>query len=255
MNAKEAANQLRPSFHLESMPPEDRHHVKFVEDVAAELGIEPTPFNLHQVADALDRADIRGDSLEYPKMLYSRSHHVEGTVTASFYDARHDWVWAHVANEDEAKRLGAGWVEDPAQLPPRGDIPLHLALETVANVIGPEDQPYHPYGPDGAKLGAELRVRLPGDYVAPDSSEVPAVGAGLAGAPAPEEVNDKAAEALRADQVKQSLPAKELSSFEQRYDPAAGSLQNAAQQNALEPARIGQTTLEPEEQTQGSSVS
>lgn len=138
MNAKEAAEKLRPTFNLESMPPEDRHHVKFVEDVASELGIEPTPFNLHQVADALDAADIHGDSLEYPKMLYSRSHHVEGTVAASFYDSRHDWVWAHVENEDEAKKLGAGWVEDPAQLPPRGEIPIHAPPAPVVEPVAAE---------------------------------------------------------------------------------------------------------------------
>lgn len=125
MNAKEAADKLRPTFHLESMPTEDRHHVKFVEDVAAELGVEPTPFNLHQVADALDEAEIHEDSNEFPKMLYSRTHHTEKAIPDSHYDRRHDFVWVHVANEDEAKVLGSGWVENPADLPPRGDIPLH----------------------------------------------------------------------------------------------------------------------------------
>lgn len=137
MNAHDAAEKLRPTFVLESMPAEDRHHVKFIEDVAAELGVEPTPFNLLQVGHALDAADIHGDSNEFPKMLYSRSHHAEGTVSASFYDARHDWVWAHVANQDEAAKLGAGWVEDTAELPPRGDIPLHLP-PAAAGVEEPE---------------------------------------------------------------------------------------------------------------------
>lgn len=137
MNAKEAADRLRPHFVLESMPAEDRHHVKFVEDVASELGVEPSAFNLHQVASALDEHDIRGDSLEYPKMLFSRSHHAVEGVSASIYDPRHDWVWAHVANADAAVKLGAGWFEDPAELPARGEIPLHApeppALPVAAN--------------------------------------------------------------------------------------------------------------------------
>lgn len=157
MNAKEAADKIRPDFHLVSMPPEDHHHVKFVEDVAAELGVEPTPFNLHQVGQALDHADIHGDSIEFPKMLYSRSHHAEGTIEASFYDARHDWVWAHVANQEEADKLGSGWVEDPADLPPRGEIPLHAAVPEKSI-----DQLYdEQFAADNAKFGGAPLLKEP----------------------------------------------------------------------------------------------
>lgn len=131
MTPTEAADKIRPDFHLESMPPEDRHHVKFIEDVASELGVEPTPFNLHQVGQALYRADIHPESNEYPKMLYSRTHHAEDGVGASIYEPRHDFVWAHVANDDEAKKLGSGWVEDPSELPARGEIPLHAEPKAV----------------------------------------------------------------------------------------------------------------------------
>jgi hypothetical protein len=144
MNVKEAADKIRPDFHLESMPPEDRHHVKFIEDVAAELGVEHTPFNLHQVGQALDRADIHPESNEYPKMLYSRSHHAEEGIGASVYEPRHDFVWAHVANEDEAKKLGSGWVEDISELPPRGEIPLHAEPKAVeyAPAVEHEEPPF-----------------------------------------------------------------------------------------------------------------
>lgn len=125
MNAKEAADKLRPDFNLQQMPPEHRHHVKFVEDVATELGIEHTAFNLHQVADALDEAGIHETGDEYPKMLFSRQHHVEKDIPASIYDPRHDYTWVHVANEDEASKLGSGWVENSSDLPERGDIPVH----------------------------------------------------------------------------------------------------------------------------------
>jgi hypothetical protein len=144
MTPTEAADKIRPDFHLESMPPEDRHHVKFIEDVASELGVEHTPFNLHQVGQALDRADIHPDSNEYPKMLYSRTHHAEEGVGASVYEPRHDFVWAHVANEDEAKKLGSGWVEDISELPPRGEIPLHAEPKAVehAPVVEHEEPPF-----------------------------------------------------------------------------------------------------------------
>ena len=83
MNPKDAADKLRPDFHLAQMPPEDRHHVKFVEDVAGELGVEPTPFNLRQVAHALDAADIHGDDHHFPMMFYSRQHHAVEGIAAS----------------------------------------------------------------------------------------------------------------------------------------------------------------------------
>ena len=132
MNAQEAAERLRPSFKLEAMPAEDRHHVKFVEDVATALGIEHSHFNLHQVADAVDRAGIEQDSNEYPKMLYSRQHHAVKAVGASMYDPRHDHVWTVVADEEQAAALPEGWVDDIAKLPPRGEIPLH-AVAPIEN--------------------------------------------------------------------------------------------------------------------------
>jgi hypothetical protein len=132
MNAKEAADKIRPDFHLEQMPAEDRHHVKFIEDVASELDVAHTPFNLHQVGQALHHAGIEPDSIEYPKMLYSRTHHIEEGIAASHYDARHDYVWVHVANEEQAAKLGSGWVDKPSELPPRGEIPVHAEPKAVA---------------------------------------------------------------------------------------------------------------------------
>jgi hypothetical protein len=119
MNAKEAAEKLRPSFHLDASPPEDRRRSLFVEQVATELGVEHTPFNLHQVSAALEAADVHEDAGDYPKMLYSREHHAVEGVAASVFDPRHDHMWVHVENEDQEHALGAGWIADHTQLPPR----------------------------------------------------------------------------------------------------------------------------------------
>jgi len=115
---KQAADALRPHFNLEQMPAEDRHHVKFVEAVATELGIEHTHFNLAQVASALDHHEISADSNEYPKMLFSREHHKVDGIAPSIHDARHKAMWVHVASPEEAAKLGEGWVDDLAKLPP-----------------------------------------------------------------------------------------------------------------------------------------
>jgi len=131
MTPKEAADKLRPDFHLALMPAEERHHVKFVEAVAAELGVEPTHFNLAQVANAIDHHGIEADSFEYPKMMFSRTHHSDPSIPPSFYDKRHDHVWVHVASAEEAEKLGAGWVEDHMRLPPRGEIPLYAAPKAM----------------------------------------------------------------------------------------------------------------------------
>lgn len=129
MTPKDAADKIRPDFHLEQMPAEDRHHVKFIEDVATELGVEHTPFNLHQVGEALDHAGIEPDSNEYPKMLYSRTHHSDIAIAPSYYDKRHDYVHCHVASAQEAAKLGSDWKENPADLPERGETPIHAPMK------------------------------------------------------------------------------------------------------------------------------
>jgi hypothetical protein len=138
MNAKEAADKIRPTFHLISMPPEDRHHVRFIEEVAAELGVEPTPFNLHQVGGALDAADIHGDDLHFPLMLYSRQHHAVEGVVASTYYPRHDFVFVIVENKEQFDALGDGWVESIDDLPPRGEIPINAPAPAPAAKVEPK---------------------------------------------------------------------------------------------------------------------
>lgn len=125
MTPKDAADALRPSFHLLQMPADDRHHVKFVEAVAAELGVESTPFNLYQVGAALAGAKIEHDPIEYPKMLYSRQFPKDSI--AATYHIRRDHVSTIVNNDEELDALGDGWVTDPTDLPARGDLPIYSA--------------------------------------------------------------------------------------------------------------------------------
>lgn len=161
MNAHDAADKLRPDFHLTQMPPEDRHHIKFVEDVAAELGVDPTPFNLQQVAMALDAADIHGDDLHFPLMLFSRQHHAVEGIAASEYHARGDMTFVIVENEDQLKALGDGWVDSPADLPPRGDTPITAPDERA-------DPSYHVTPVEDDEFQAEQARSAAADKAAAD---------------------------------------------------------------------------------------
>ena len=153
MNAKEAADKIRPNFHLVAMPPEDRHHVLFVEAVAAELGVEPTAFNLHQVAGALDDAGIHGDAAQYPLMMYSRQHHAIKDIAASTYYPRHDFVFTMVESAEQANKLGEGWVEDISKLPPRGDTPINAPVPEA-----PKEFTVSDHDPRNAPFVAQLKA-------------------------------------------------------------------------------------------------
>jgi len=72
---------------------------------------------------------------EYPKMLYSRTHHTEEGISASVYEPRHDAVWAFVWSEDEEKKLGSSWIESLSDLPPRGSLPLYAAPKAAIEPI------------------------------------------------------------------------------------------------------------------------
>lgn len=126
MNAKEAAEHLRPTFRLESevLSPEVQHDISFHKEVATELGVEHTPFNLHQVAESLAAAGIERPSNEFPKMLYSRTH-PDKFGHQGTYDQRHDHVWVKVHDADQEDALGESWVDHPDKLPPRGNLPLY----------------------------------------------------------------------------------------------------------------------------------
>lgn len=121
MKATEAADKIRDTFHLEAIPPEDHRFAKFVVQVADELGVDHTPFNLQQVAAALHAQSIKPDAADYPKMLYCKTRPagqfdgqsaIHGHVPIT-YDIRHGHWFAHVESEDQAKRLGKGWVDTP----------------------------------------------------------------------------------------------------------------------------------------------
>jgi hypothetical protein len=110
-------------------------------------------------------------------MLYSRRHHAAEVCSASIYDPRHDWCWAHVENEEQARALGEGWVESPADLPPRGEMPIHAPEPVAPAVVDPHAGP--------VDLGPKSH---------PDSKpdELTGIGAGSVGVAKPEDTADAA---------------------------------------------------------------
>lgn len=70
MGAKEAAEVIRSTVHDAILPPEDVHKVRFLQEVAAHLNMEPMPENLHRIAQALHQHDIGlHEGHEFPKMV------------------------------------------------------------------------------------------------------------------------------------------------------------------------------------------
>jgi hypothetical protein len=124
LSAEEAANAIRGEFVAESMPPEYHHQAKFLTAVARHLGVEESPANLTGIAKALEAKGIAFPDLEYPKMLYGRTGPDPMLGFESHYDPRHDHIGVVVNNEDDAKKLGSGWVEDPSELPAREEKPV-----------------------------------------------------------------------------------------------------------------------------------
>jgi hypothetical protein len=124
ITAEEAARRIATKFDPVVIATDNVRHEGFLKSVAIALRADPNPANLEQIAKLLTEAKVYLPDHEYPKMLFSRSHPENGHPGT--YDPRHDHVSAIVANEDEASALGSGWVDSIHDLPPRGDIPVHL---------------------------------------------------------------------------------------------------------------------------------
>jgi hypothetical protein len=256
---KEAADKLRPDFHLAQMPPEDRHHVKFVEDVAGELGVEPTPFNLQQVAHALDAADIHGDDLHFPMMFYSRQHHAVEGIAASTYYPRHDMTGVIVENEDQFKALGDGWVENPADLPPRGEPGSDAFIPIAAPPPAKKDLPEPDHRPDATGWpGFSGEAGFSGDHFDPSNpAHTTRVDTGEQAEIAAEQVRLDAAQKAAADERERMARLQKAASrgpndlrqgqVPSEQDAAAemarrATLQQAATESLTETANLGRGT-------------
>lgn len=71
LGPKEAAAVIRGHVEAAVLPPEESHMLRFLQQVAAELGLDHTvPENLHKVAAALKHSDIDiHEGHEYPKWV------------------------------------------------------------------------------------------------------------------------------------------------------------------------------------------
>lgn len=119
ITAEEAANRIRGDFEPVALDPEKAHHGRFLAAVAGYLGAEPNPVNLDQIAELLGKIEVQLPDHEYPKMLYSRTLPAPELGYKSYLSLRHDHVGVIVNNEEDAKKLGPGWIENPADLPKR----------------------------------------------------------------------------------------------------------------------------------------
>jgi hypothetical protein len=119
ITAEEAANRIRGDFEPVALDPEKAHHGRFLSAVAGYLGAEPNPANLDQIAELLGKVEVQLPDHEYPKMLYSRTLPAAELGYESHVNLRHDHVGVIVNSEDDAKKLGSGWIENPADLPKR----------------------------------------------------------------------------------------------------------------------------------------
>lgn len=119
ISVEEAAIIIRADFVPVSVDPEIVRQEEFLTSVAGYLNADPNPDNLKQISDLLGKADVELPDHEYPKMLYSRTIPDEEYGFETHTSVRHDHVGVIIHNEDDAKKLGSGWVENPAELPAR----------------------------------------------------------------------------------------------------------------------------------------
>src|SRR5882672_2014707 len=70
VGAKEAAEIIRSTVYDAQLPPDEVHKLRFLQEVAAHLGMEAMPENLHRIAQALHQHGIHlHEGHEYPKMV------------------------------------------------------------------------------------------------------------------------------------------------------------------------------------------
>jgi hypothetical protein len=149
ISTEEAAARIRDDFVPAVVDPKyARHHV-FLASVAGHLGADPNPPNLQQIADLLGKAEVALPNHDYPKMLYGRTLPDAEHGFESHINLRHDHVGVVVRNEEDAKKLGGGWVENPADLPKRKpeeigrfeEAPRHVPPKTSQAPASQENNP------------------------------------------------------------------------------------------------------------------
>lgn len=178
ITAEEAARRISGEFEPVALDPEKAHHGRFLSAVAGYLGAEPNPANLDQIAELLGKVEVQLPDHEYPKMMYSRTLPAPELGYESHLSLRHDHVGVIVNSEEDAKKLGSGWIENPADLPKRdkGDVgqfepakvekPRDAGHEGQGEAALPSGE-YSPHGPEEPKSAARYqgeRVRRPAGW-------------------------------------------------------------------------------------------
>lgn len=103
LGAAEAANEIRETVGATTTPPEDQHQVRYISSVCGQLGLEPTPENVHKVAMALHEHGIGVPrSQEYPKFA-ARSYDKAQKIV---HDEVEEDSWVNEARPEPAEPAG-----------------------------------------------------------------------------------------------------------------------------------------------------
>lgn len=137
LGAVEAANEIRHDVeNVPGMDPQHLHHIRFVQSVCSQLGLDHSPENMHKVAVTLHKHDIgMPTSIEYPKHV-QRKH--DGADKIVHSDGEADEWYNSVpevpkpaaapepAAEAKADDAVHGDAPDPAEVDGEGDDEVHF---------------------------------------------------------------------------------------------------------------------------------
>lgn len=88
LGVREAAAAIRASVSLQHMDPQHQHELRFLKDVASELGLDHSAEVLTHIADLLHRHDVAPRAMqEYPKHVKNVHTGVEGVVDSAEQEA------------------------------------------------------------------------------------------------------------------------------------------------------------------------
>lgn len=141
LGAVEAANVIRNDvFNVPGIDPAEQHHIRFVQSVCSQLGLDHSPENMHRVAVSLHKHDIgmhRGH--EYPKYA-TRGYDGAQKIVDDEVEER---TWAEEPRPEPVAAPGPV-IQDPVQGTDHVDLTKQVphAPETMEHPAGraPDEQ-------------------------------------------------------------------------------------------------------------------